>query len=98
MSAQQLEIEVLYSLRCESPDSMFDLRGVVNYLAQRVGMTTGRIWFGAGNAVNVTLAAKQRRKLLRFLNRYGLKRLLVVDNLHRDGRPALRVSHGTTFD
>jgi hypothetical protein len=46
----------------------------------------------------VTLAAKQRRKLLRFLNRYGLKRLLVVDNLHRDGRPALRVSHGTTFD
>ena len=56
MKAQQLEIEVLYSPPpCESAASMFDLRGVVNYLAQRAGITTGRIWFGARNAINVTL-------------------------------------------
>jgi hypothetical protein len=73
---------------------MFDLRGAVNYLGQRVGLTRGRIWFGAGNAVNVSLTAKQRRNFLRFLNRHGLKRFLVVDNLHRDGRSTLRIGAG----
>ena len=34
---------------------MFDLRDVVTYLAQRVGLLHGRVWFGAGNAVNATL-------------------------------------------
>jgi len=43
---------------------------------------------------NVTLPAKQRRNFLRVLNRHGLKRLLVVDNLHRDARPALRIDAG----
>jgi hypothetical protein len=43
---------------------------------------------------NVTLAAKQRRNFLRFLNRHWLKRFLVVDNLHRGGRPALRTGAG----
>lgn len=60
MNAQQLEIEVLYSLRCESRETMFDLRDVVTYLAQRVGLSYGRIWFGAGYAINATLTAKQR--------------------------------------
>jgi hypothetical protein len=58
---------------------MFDLRDVVTYLAQRVGLLHGRVWFGAGNAVNATLTAKQRRNLLRFLNRRGL-RFLVFDD------------------
>ena len=75
---------------------MFDLRDVVTYLAQRVGLLHGRVWFGAGNAVNATLTFKQRRNLLRFLNRHGLNRLLVVDNLHRDGRTALRIGAGPT--
>jgi hypothetical protein len=35
---------------------MFDLRDVLSYLSQRVGLTPGRICFGAGNAVNVTWA------------------------------------------
>jgi hypothetical protein len=83
VSAQQLEIEVLYSLQFESPVSMFDLRGVVTYFAQRVGLIQGRVWFGAGNAVNVTLTAKQRRNFLRFLNRHGLKRYLVFDDFYR---------------
>ena len=94
MNAQQLEIEVLYSLQFESPASMFDLRDVVTYLAQRVSLLHGRVWFGAGNAVNATLTAKQRRNLLRFLNRHGMKRFLVFDNLHRDGTPALRLGLG----
>jgi len=67
---------------------------VVTYLAQGVGLLHGRVWFGAGNAVNVTLTAKQRPNLLRFLNRHGLKRFLVVDTLHRDSRPALRIGPG----
>lgn len=62
---------------------MFDLRGEVNYLAPRVGMTTGRIWFGAGNAVNATLTAKQRHNFLRFLNRHELRRFLVLDDFHK---------------
>ena len=86
MNAQQLEIEVLYSLQFESPASMFDLRDVVTYLAQRVGLLHGRVWFGAGNAVYATLTAKQRRNLLRFLNRHGLKRFLVVDDFHKRGQ------------
>ena len=96
MNAQQLEIEVLYSLQFESPASMFDLRDVVTYLAQRVGLLHGRVWFGAGNAVNATLTAKQRRNLLRFLNRRGLKRFLVLDDFHRNGKPALRIGAGPT--
>ena len=94
MNGAQLEIEVLYNLQFESTSSMFDLRDVMTYLAQRVGLIPGRVWFGAGNAVNATLTAKQRRNLLRFLNRHGLKRLLVLDNLHRDGRPAFRIGAG----
>ena len=65
---------------------MFDLRDVVTYLAQRVGLLHGRVWFGAGNAVYATLTAKQRRNLLRFLNRHGLKRFLVVDDFHKRGQ------------
>jgi hypothetical protein len=34
----------------------------------------------------VTLTAKQRRNLLRFLNRHGLKRFLVVDDFHKRGQ------------
>jgi hypothetical protein len=92
VNGTQLEIEVLYNLQCESAASMFYLRDVVTYLAQRVGLLHGRVWFGAGNAVNATLTAKQRRNFLRFLNRHGLKRFLVVDNLHRGGIPKLRLS------
>ena len=75
---------------------MFDLRDVVTYLAQRVGLLHGRVWFGAGNAVNATLTFKQRRNLLRFLNRHGLNRLLVVDNLQprrQDGAQNRRRPH-----
>jgi hypothetical protein len=57
----QLEIEVLYNPRCESAESMYDLRDVVFYLAQRVGLLHGRVWFGAAMAVNAALTAKQRR-------------------------------------
>lgn len=53
---QQLEIEVLYNVRCETAASMFDLRDVVAYIAKRVGLMHGRVWFGAGNAVNLMLA------------------------------------------
>jgi hypothetical protein len=80
---RQLEIEVLYNLRCESRESMYDLRDVVVYLAQRIGLIPGRVWFGAGMAVNVSITAKQRRNFLRFLNRHGLKRYLVLDDFHR---------------
>ena len=80
---QQLEIEVLYNLRCESRESMYDLRDVVVYLAQRFGLIPGRVWFGVGMAVNVSITAKQRRNFLRFLNRHGLKRYLVLDDFHR---------------
>ena len=52
---QQLEIEVLYNLRCESAATMFDLRDVVTYIAKRVGFMSGRVWFGAGNAINAML-------------------------------------------
>jgi hypothetical protein len=38
---QQLEVEVLYNLRCENAPSMFDLRDVVAYIAKRVGLTAG---------------------------------------------------------
>lgn len=56
---------------------------VVAYLSKRVGVTARRIWFPAGNAVNVTLTAKQWRNLLRFLNRHELKRLLVFGDSHK---------------
>jgi hypothetical protein len=45
----QLEIEVLYNLQCESAATMFDLRDVVTYIAERVGLIPGRVWFGAVN-------------------------------------------------
>jgi hypothetical protein len=66
---------------------MYDLRDVLVYLAQRVGLIPGRVWFGGGMAVNVSITAKQRRNFLRFLNRHGLKRYLVLDDFHR--RPEL---------
>jgi hypothetical protein len=94
VNGAQLEIEVLYNLQFESTSSMFDLRDVMTYLAQRVGLIPGRVWFGAGNAVNVTLTAKQQRNFQRFLNRHRLKPFLVVDNLHRGGKPALRIGMG----
>ena len=81
--AQQLEIEVLYTLRCESAESMYDLRDVVVYLAQRIGLIPGRVWFGAAMAVNAALTAKQRRNFLRSLNRRGLGRFLVFDDFRR---------------
>ena len=78
---QQLEIEVLYNLRCESRESMYDLRDVVVYLAQRVGLVPGRVWFGAGMAVHVAITAKQRRNSLRFLHRHGLEAVSGVRRL-----------------
>lgn len=80
---QQLEIEVLYNLQCESTASMFDLRGVVTYIAKRAGLIPGRVWFGAGNTINVRLTGKQRRNFLRFLNRHELKQFLVLDDFGR---------------
>ena len=68
--ALQLDIEVVYNLRRESRESMYDLRDVVVYLAQRVGVLHGRDWFGVGMAVNAALTANQRRNFLRFFNRY----------------------------
>ena len=61
---QQLEIEVLYNLRCESAESMYNLRDVGVYLAQRVGLLHGRVWFGAGMAINTALTANQRHNFL----------------------------------
>jgi hypothetical protein len=62
----------------------------IEFFAQRVGLIQGRVWFGAGNAVNVILTAKQRRSLLRFFRRHGLKQYLVLDGarLRRRARPA----------
>jgi len=80
---QQLEIEVLYNLECASTATMFDLRDVVTYIAKRVGLRPGRVWFGAGYAINVKFTAQQRRNFLRFLNRHGLKRFLVLDDFHK---------------
>ena len=62
---QQLEFEVRYNLRCES-----------SYIAIRIGLIPGRVWFGSGMAVNVAITAKQRRNFLRSLNRRGLRRFL----------------------
>jgi hypothetical protein len=59
VNGTQLEIEVLYNLQCESAASMFYLRDVVTYIAKRVGLIPGRVWFGAGNTINVKLTAKQ---------------------------------------
>ena len=42
-------------LRCESRESMFDLRDVVLYIARRIGMLPGRVWFGCGSAINARL-------------------------------------------
>jgi hypothetical protein len=53
----------LYNLLCESAASMFNLRDVVTYIAKRVGLIPGRIWFG-GNGINVKLTAQQRRNFL----------------------------------
>jgi hypothetical protein len=46
----------------------------------------GRVWFGAGNAINAKLTAQQRRNFLRFLNRHELKRFLVLDDFGRRAR------------
>jgi hypothetical protein len=80
---KQLGIEVLYNLRCESRESMFDLKAVVVYICQRVGMSAGRVWFGAGMAINAKLTATQRRNFLRFLNRHNLRHYLVLDDFHK---------------
>jgi len=80
---EQLEFEVRYSLRCESAESMFDLRDVVAYLGMRIGLYSGMIWFGAGMAINAKLTANQRRNFLRFLNRHELRRFLVLDDFRR---------------
>ena len=80
---QQLEIEVLYNLRCETAASMFDLREVMTYTAKPVGLIPGRVWFGAGNTFSKKLTAHQRRNFLRFLNRHELKRFLVLDDFHK---------------
>jgi hypothetical protein len=82
-AAYQLEIEALYNLQFESAASVFDLRDVLTYLAQRVGLIPGLVWLGAGNAVNVSLTAKQRRNLLRFLHRHGLKWYMLLDDFHK---------------
>lgn len=81
--AQQLEFEVRYNLRCETAESMFDLRDVVTYLGTRVGLIPGLIWFGAGSAINAKLTATQRRNFLRFLDRHELRRFLVLDDFHK---------------
>lgn len=57
---------------------MFDLRDVATYIAKRVGLTPGRIWFGAGNAINAKITAQQRRNY-----RHELKRFLVFDDFHK---------------
>ena len=38
--------------------SMFDLRDAVTYIARRVGLIPGWVWFGAGKAINAKLTAK----------------------------------------
>ena len=80
---QQMEIEVLYNLRCESAATMFELWDVVTYVAKRVGLIPGRIWFGAGAAINMTLTGYQRRNFLHFLNRHNLSYYLVFGDFHR---------------
>ena len=62
---------------------MFDLPDVVTYVAKRVGLIPGRVWFGAGNVINAKLSANQRRNFLSFLNRHELKRFLVFDDSHK---------------
>jgi hypothetical protein len=42
---------------------MFDLREVVAYIAKRVGLIPGRVWFGAAAAINVILTAQERRNV-----------------------------------
>ena len=83
MNGTQLGIEVLYNLRCEGAKSMFDLHDVVVYIAQRIGLIPGRVWFGAGMAINAKLTPTQRRNFLRFLNRHELKQYLVFDDFHK---------------
>jgi ABC-type iron transport system FetAB ATPase subunit len=80
---QQLEIGVLYNLQCESAASMFYLRDVVTYIAKRIGLIPGRVWFESGNRINVKMTAQQRRNFLRFLNRHELKQFLVFDDSTR---------------
>jgi hypothetical protein len=62
---------------------MFDLKPVVFYIVQRVGLMRDRVWFGAGSAINAKLTATERRNFLRFLNRHGRRRYLVLDDLHK---------------
>jgi hypothetical protein len=83
LNGTQLEIEVLYNLRCETSGAMYDLHDVVCYIARRIGTINGRVWFGAGSAINAKLTATQRRNFLRFLNRHELKRYLVFDDFHK---------------
>ena len=83
MNGMQLEIEVLYNVRCETRGAMYDLHDVVRYLSMRIGMRSGRIWFGAGSAINAQLTRTQRRNFLRFLNRHELKRYLVLDDFNK---------------
>ena len=59
------------------------LRDVVTYIAKRVGLIPGRVWFGAANAINAKLTAQQRRNFLRFLNYHELKQFLVFDDFHK---------------
>ena len=62
---------------------MFDLRDVVASIAKRVGFIPGRVWFGAGVAINMTLTGNQPRNFLRFLNRPNLSYFLVSDGFNR---------------
>jgi hypothetical protein len=34
---------------------VFDLQDVATYIAKRVGLTPGRVWLGAGNAINTLI-------------------------------------------
>jgi hypothetical protein len=83
LNGTQLQIEVLYNMRCETAGAMYDLREAVTYLCLRIGTLHGRIWFGAGSAINAKLTATQRRNFLRFLNRHGLRQYLVFDDFHK---------------
>jgi hypothetical protein len=42
--------------------SMHDLREVVVYLAQRVGLIPGRVWFGAGMAGESAAGANAKKR------------------------------------
>jgi hypothetical protein len=55
----------------------------VTYIAKRVGLIPGRVWFSSGNGFNVKLTAQQRRNFLRFLSRHELKQFLVLDDFHK---------------